>query len=74
VVRAEPCPEGTLCGDAGNGLSRCVDECALIGLEGRCTGEGHARWCEDGVIKDRDCAGCGLGCGPTGGAMGFYCL
>ena len=68
------CPEGTLCGDLGDGLNRCVDECMLIGMQGRCDGYNFARWCEDGVIKVRDCTFCGQTCGWMNDEVGNYCL
>ncbi len=73
IIR-KPCEEGELCGDAGDGLRRCVDECELIGREGRCDENGAARWCEDGGIRERDCAACDQECGWVDETMGFYCI
>jgi V8-like Glu-specific endopeptidase len=69
------CAGGELCGDAGDGLNRCVEECALIGSSGRCDETGStARWCEDGVLKVRDCRACDQTCGWVSEAMGYYCI
>ncbi|MFH1434382.1 MAG: trypsin-like serine protease [Pseudomonadota bacterium] len=74
TVFRRPCGEGELCGDAGDGLRRCADECGLIGREGRCDENNVARWCEDGVIRIRDCTACGQECGWADETMGYYCL
>jgi len=74
AVSTVPCAEGTVCGALEDGLSRCVDECTLIGRAGRCDESGRARWCEDGVLRVRDCAFCGLGCAWIGDIFGYYCL
>jgi V8-like Glu-specific endopeptidase len=68
------CAEGTLCADAGDGTFRCVDECSLIGMIGRCDVDNTARWCEDGEIRTRDCALCDQICGWMNDALGYYCL
>jgi len=74
TVNNRPCPEGTLCGNLGEGLFRCVDECMLIGREGRCTDDNKVRWCQDGVIKVRDCGICEQVCGWLDDLMGNYCI
>ena len=74
AVQTMVCPEGMLCGDLGEGLNRCVDECTLIGMQGRCDENNFARWCEDGVIKVRDCTLCGQTCGWMNVEVGYYCL
>jgi V8-like Glu-specific endopeptidase len=74
VVSRQDCPPGTLCGALDDGLYRCIDECALIGRTGRCDEAGNARWCEDGVLRVRDCALCGQACGWFDDMMGYYCL
>ncbi len=54
-----------------------VDECTLLGFVGECVdmdGHQHARWCADGVIRDRDCTLCDQTCGWAGDALGNYCL
>jgi V8-like Glu-specific endopeptidase len=74
IINRQDCGDGTLCGDLGDGLSRCVDECALIGRAGRCTDDGKIRWCEEGHLRVRDCAVCGQVCGWMDDGMGYYCL
>jgi hypothetical protein len=74
TVSSVLCGEGMLCGALEDGLSRCIDECTLIGRAGRCDENGRARWCEDGVLRVRDCVFCGLGCGWVDDNLGYYCL
>jgi hypothetical protein len=74
-----PCPDfGYHCGMNSDGLTRCLPPgpCETAGLDwyGECTLDGHARWCEDGVIMDRDCWLCDQDCADTGPALGFYCV
>jgi V8-like Glu-specific endopeptidase len=74
---------GFECGPDGEGLNRCVepgsvDECTRLGHEGECVvledGHDHARWCDDGVIRDRDCTVCEQTCGWASDVLGYYCL
>ncbi len=74
---------GWECGANDDGLFRCnppgtVTECDRIGFPGECVDAGggamHARWCDGGAIRDRDCAACGQSCGWTGAELGYYCL
>ncbi|MFH1434383.1 MAG: trypsin-like serine protease [Pseudomonadota bacterium] len=74
TVNTWPCPEGSVCGNLGDGLHRCVDECMLIGPEGRCDENNVARWCEDGAIRIRDCTACGQLCGWADETLGYYCI
>ena len=75
AVHIVPCYTDTVCMDRGDGVFRCVNECDTIGREGRCSDDGaRVRWCEDGVIKERDCALCNQTCGFAGDPLGYYCL
>jgi V8-like Glu-specific endopeptidase len=74
AVTVMPCGGETLCGALEDGLSRCIDECTLIGRTGRCDDSGMARWCEEGSIKVRDCPLCMQTCGWVDDTMGYYCL
>jgi hypothetical protein len=75
VLVSEECGAGEICGWAGNGW-RCVaapmDPCEGIGLAGSCRGD-KARWCDRGVIYERDCAACGEACLYLGERTGFDC-
>jgi V8-like Glu-specific endopeptidase len=73
VITTWPCAEGTACGNFGDGINRCVDECTLIGRVGRCSGD-LARWCENGVVRVRDCYLCAQTCGWVDDTMGYYCI
>jgi V8-like Glu-specific endopeptidase len=77
-VTTDVCDPGESCQATIDGLMRCValGACEAEGLDalGVCTGDGHARWCEDGVVRDRDCALCGQACGWTGDTLGNYCM
>ena len=77
-VMGHECPSfGYTCRMNDEGLHRCMEPgpCDAEGLDwnGICTADGHARWCEDGEIKDRDCWLCDQDCGPAG-VMGNYCI
>jgi V8-like Glu-specific endopeptidase len=73
AVQILTCPEATLCGDPGDGLYRCVDECLLNDRAGRCDEYGRAVWCEEGVRRVRDCGFCNQLCGWVDDVMGNYC-
>lgn len=49
-----------------------VDECNRLGLIGSCEGQ-VARWCDEGVVRERDCASCGETCLYLGARIGFDC-
>jgi len=78
VVYEEACEAGESCRMDSDGSYRCLlpDPCEAEGLDrtGTCTADGHARWCEDGLVKDRDCGLCGQSCGWAGDALGYYCM
>lgn len=75
----EECPTGSACGwDGAVEGFRCVpegtDPCDGVDGQGACDGTA-ARWCDRGVLRTRDCAGCGQTCGEAdwlGGAA--YCV
>ncbi len=79
MVYTHGCPDfGYRCGANEFGLYRCLppSACNMEGLDwiGICTPDGHARWCEDGEIRDRDCWKCEENCGWTGELLGNYCI
>jgi hypothetical protein len=78
-IMVHGCPDfGYYCGTGEDGLTRCQPPgpCQAEGLDwvGTCTVDGHVRWCEDGVIKDRDCWKCDQDCGWAGDVLGNYCI
>lgn len=84
AVQTQACADdGMECGLGQDGSYRCQDpgdvisqECARLGHAGECVdvdGSAHARWCEDGRIRDRDCTACDQTCGFTGDSLGYYC-
>jgi hypothetical protein len=79
TILTHPCPDfGWWCSLGEDGLYRCQPPgpCEAAGLDwnGECTADGHARWCEDGQIRDRDCWLCDQDCGWAGDLLGFYCI
>ena len=79
TVHTDACESQKTCGVDADGHYRCLGlagGCEAEGLDfaGTCTADGHARWCEDGVIRDRDCVMCEQACGWMSDAMGYYCL
>ncbi len=78
VVNTDDCGPGETCNTTLDGYMRCVVpgpcEAEVLDFAGLCTVDGHARWCEDGVVRDRDCALCGQACGWISEALGNYCL
>ena len=67
--------QGT-CGENEDGLYRCLPptECNLLGYRGECLEGDIARWCDDGVIRQRRCLPCDQICGFYDREVGFYCL
>lgn len=70
-----------VCGLDGEGNYRCIppgaSECDMLGHAGECVErDGHeiARWCDHGVIRERDCTICEQSCVWTGDALGYYCI
>ncbi len=63
-----PCANGTACGwDAAAAGFRCIqgaDPCGGADGFGACDGN-VARWCENGVAKQRDCGACEQSCGEV---------
>ena len=78
VLHDETCGAGQACGTGADGNNRCLTlgPCEAEGLDraGTCTADGHARWCEEGRVMDRDCPLCGQACGWAGDELGYYCL
>jgi len=79
LVMDHGCPDfGWWCGLGSDGLYRCQPPgpCQTEGIDwtGVCTVDGHARWCEGGVVRDRDCWLCNQDCGWAGDSLGNYCI
>lgn len=79
TVHTDVCTGGQICRTDTDGHHRCLPpagDCGAEGLDymGSCTSDGHARWCEDGVVKDRDCVLCDQICGWASDELGYYCL
>jgi hypothetical protein len=78
VLHEETCDPGEFCRMDPDGNYRCLEPgpCEAMGLDraGTCTDDGHALWCEDGLVRDRDCGLCGQSCGWAGDALGYYCM
>ncbi len=76
-VATEECTGGEICGfDAAANGSRCIpamsDPCMGIDARGRCDGQ-LARWCDRGVLRQRDCGACGEACVVADDLGGAYC-
>lgn len=50
-----------------------LDPCGDVGWEGTCRGD-DAVWCEDGVIRVRNCADCDQRCGWVEEMDAYYCI
>lgn len=48
------------------------DPCGGLDYLGRCDGD-TAVWCEDGMLRTRDCAAAGQRCGWVDDSTGYYC-
>ncbi len=76
TLATEACADGSVCGwDNAVAGFRCItepDPCAGYDSFGACAGN-IAFWCEDGVLRQRDCAACGQVCDPVGSVSGAYC-
>lgn len=76
VIRRRDCAAcGQVCGavpELGGAIYCRADPCMGLDYLGRCDGE-VAVWCDDGVLKTRDCAESGLSCGWVDSDTGFYC-
>jgi len=75
TLSSQTCGTGEACGwDSSAAGYRCIsaaDPCGGVDQFGACDGE-IARWCENGVPKQRNCAGCGQLCrldSASGGAI-----
>jgi V8-like Glu-specific endopeptidase len=72
------CPVGTLCAEGDDGARRCrpveaLGACGDVTAFGRCDDDGLA-WCDDGVVRQRDCAACGERCARIDDALGYACV
>jgi V8-like Glu-specific endopeptidase len=79
TVHTDTCVGDETCRADEAGRHRCLPPpggCEAEGLTftGTCTPGGHARWCQDGVVMDRDCPLCDQQCGWAGEALGYYCI
>jgi len=79
LVMDHGCPDfGWWCGLGSDGLYRCQPPgpCQTEGIDwtGICTVDGHARWCDGGIVRDRDCWLCNQDCGWAGDSLGNYCI
>lgn len=83
VPRSEACTDGSTCGDGADGY-RCRspdpgpgpgpgEPCGGLTVQGRCTPEGTAEWCEGGVIRRAYCRRCGLRCDAVTSLGGAWC-
>jgi hypothetical protein len=77
VFRSQDCAAtGEICrwidDDTGYFCEHALDPCALLGYEGRCSGE-VAEWCDEGLFKSEDCAARGQQCIYRDSAYGYYC-
>lgn len=69
------CTAGELCGWSGFGwrcMAASMDPCEGLAYYGTCEGQ-VARWCDAGVIYERDCAKCGEACLYLGERIGSDC-
>lgn len=71
-VVVERCPGACGWDPSAQGY-RCVerDPCGGVDARGACEGD-VVRWCDRGVVRERDCGACGEICGDAGGAR--YCV
>jgi hypothetical protein len=71
------CGPGEICGDDGSGKFRCVpvDEnpCGDVSSYGSCDGQ-VLTWCDDGVVRTRDCGACAERCILASETEGFACV
>jgi hypothetical protein len=77
TLETSMCADGTSCGwDTATSGFRCItgpDPCGGFDAFGGCEGE-TARWCDNGVQRERDCGGCDQVCDTSMGAGGAYCF
>lgn len=79
TLRRDTCAGGTTCRDGADGY-RCRgadpapgDPCDGLTLQGRCTEDGTAEWCEGGLVRRAFCTRCGLACRPITALGGVWC-
>ncbi|MCA9513857.1 MAG: hypothetical protein KC635_02840 [Myxococcales bacterium] len=75
------CGAGFFCNDASLCEAEPPDPCEGITFDGCCTGNGSARWCQDGVLQEVNCPEAaaadqvdGPNCAYTGADTGYYCV
>jgi hypothetical protein len=77
ALTAQSCAADAPCGwDESAGGFRCVagdDPCAGYDRRGGCEGQ-VATWCDDGQLRQRDCAACQERCFMAGSPTGAYCV
>ncbi len=73
------CSGDTTCRDGADGY-RCRgpdpspgDPCDGLTMQGRCTEDGTAEWCEGGLVRRAYCGRCGLACRPITALGGVWC-
>lgn len=79
MLRREECAGDTTCRDGADGY-RCRgpdpapgDPCDGLTVQGRCTEDGTAEWCEGGIVRRAFCTRCGLACRPITALGGVWC-
>jgi hypothetical protein len=80
TVRSFDCSiQGETCGFASTDVgNNCIpiaapSECDRLGYVGECSGT-QLRWCESGVVRERDCAPLGQACAYQDDQIGYNCL
>lgn len=77
TLSVDNCAAGSSCGwDASESGYRCItesDPCAGVDTFGTCDGS-VARWCENGVVKQRDCGTCEELCELSAKSGGAACV
>lgn len=76
VVR-DACGTDEICGENASGERRCIpvaaNPCGAVSAFGECDGE-TLRFCDDGVVKERDCVACAERCLLASTTEGFACV
>lgn len=76
-LKTELCSSEGACGwDLGANGFRCIsgpDPCEGVDGYGQCA-DGVAQWCENGLVRQRDCGACEQLCQVVDSAVGVYCV
>ena len=76
VVR-DACGIGEICGANASGQFRCIavadNPCGAVATYGACDGD-TLSWCDNGVVKTRDCLACDERCILAAPEQGFACV